>query len=58
VLKERAARFLLMGELSLDSGIKPDQGVLPLAAAARSWDLDGLSSPSTPKRGRCWNTLI
>jgi len=39
---ERAGRFLFMGELSLDGRIKPVRGVLPVAAAARHWDLDGL----------------
>jgi len=43
---ERAARFLFMGELSLDGGIKPVRGALPVAAAARRWDLDGLVLPA------------
>jgi len=43
---ERAARFLFMGELSLDGGIKPVRGSLPVAAAARRWDLDGLVLPA------------
>ncbi len=43
---ERAARFLLMGELSLDGCIKPVRGVLPVAAAARHWALDGLIVPA------------
>jgi magnesium chelatase family protein len=42
---ERATRFLFMGELSLDGSIKPVRGVLPVAAAARRWDLDGLIVP-------------
>ena len=42
---ERAGRFLFMGELSLDGGIKPVRGVLPVAAAARCWGLDGLILP-------------
>ena len=42
---ERAARFLFMGELSLDGSIKPVRGILPVAAAARRWDLDGLILP-------------
>lgn len=45
VPRERAARFLLMGELSLDGSIKPVRGILPVAAAARRWDLDGLILP-------------
>lgn len=43
---ERASRFLFMGELSLDGCIKPIRGVLPVAAAARRWNLDGLILPS------------
>ena len=42
---ERASRFLLMGELSLDGGVKSVRGALPVAAAARHWDLDGLILP-------------
>jgi magnesium chelatase family protein len=42
----RAARFLLMGELSLDGSIKAIHGALPVAAAARYWDLDGLILPA------------
>jgi magnesium chelatase family protein len=42
---ERSGRFLFMGELSLDGSIKPVRGVLPVAAAARRWDLDGLILP-------------
>jgi len=42
---ERASRFLLMGELSLDGCVKPVRGVLPVAAAARNWGLDGLILP-------------
>jgi len=46
VTLERSSRFLLMGELSLDGCIKPGRGVLPVAAAARRWDLDGLILPA------------
>ncbi len=42
---EKAARYLLMGELSLDGAIKPVRGVLPVAAAARDWNLAGLLLP-------------
>jgi magnesium chelatase family protein len=35
ISSEYAARFLFMGELSLDGSIKPVRGVLPVAAAAR-----------------------
>ena len=43
---ERTSCFLLMGELSLDGRIKTVRGVLPVAAAARRWDLDGLILPA------------
>jgi len=42
----RVSRYLLMGELSLDGCIKPVRGVLPVAAAARRWDLNGLIVPA------------
>ena len=42
----KASRYLLMGELSLDGGIKPVRGVLPVSAAARRWGLDGLILPA------------
>jgi magnesium chelatase family protein len=42
----RSERFLFMGELSLDGCIKPVRGVLPVAVAARNWDLDGLILPA------------
>jgi magnesium chelatase family protein len=35
-------RYLLLGELSLDGRIKPCRGVLPVAVAARNWQVDGL----------------
>jgi len=35
-----AKRFLLLGELSLDGRLKPVRGVLPVAVAARNWELD------------------
>jgi len=37
--------YLLMGELSLDGRIKPVRGVLPVAVAARNWQIDGLIVP-------------
>ena len=43
---EKASRYLIMGELSLDGGVKPVRGVLPVSAAARQWDIDGLLLPS------------
>ncbi len=42
---EKARRFLYMGELSLDGRIKPVRGTLPVAAAAKDWNLDGLILP-------------
>jgi len=41
----KAKRFLYMGELSLDGRIKPVRGTLPVAAAAKDWNLDGLILP-------------
>ncbi len=37
--------FVLMGELSLDGRIKPVRGALPVAVAARGWDVAGLILP-------------
>ncbi|BCR06997.1 ATP-dependent protease [Desulfuromonas versatilis] len=47
---ERARRFVLMGELSLDGRIKPVRGSLPVAVAARGWDVDGLILPEENAR--------
>ncbi|MCK4536570.1 MAG: YifB family Mg chelatase-like AAA ATPase, partial [Desulfuromonadales bacterium] len=47
---ERAERYLFMGELSLDGRIKPVRGVLPVAVAARSWNLEGLILPEDNAR--------
>jgi magnesium chelatase family protein len=44
--RDRIASYLLMGELSLDGGIKPVRGVLPVSAAARHWGLEGLIVPA------------
>jgi magnesium chelatase family protein len=41
----RIGRYVLLGELSLDGRIKPVRGVLPVAVAARGWDVDGLILP-------------
>ncbi len=38
-------RFVFMGELSLDGRVKPVRGVLPIAVAARAWNVDGLILP-------------
>ncbi len=42
----RAARYLFMGELSLDGRVKPVHGLLPVAAAAAGWPVEGLVVPS------------
>jgi len=41
----RPGRFLLMGELSLDGQVRPVRGALPVAVAARRWDVAGLLLP-------------
>jgi len=42
---EQEKPYLLMGELSLDGRIKPVRGVLPVAVAARDWEIAGLIVP-------------
>lgn len=42
---ERLARYLLVGELSLDGSLKPVRGCLPVAVAAKQAGLDGLVVP-------------
>jgi magnesium chelatase family protein len=44
--KPRPGRFLLLGELSLDGRVKPVRGTLPIAVAARRWEIDGLILPA------------
>lgn len=39
-------RYLMVGELSLDGGLRPVRGVLPIAIAARDQGLKGLILPS------------
>jgi magnesium chelatase family protein len=46
----RAGCFVLMGELSLDGRIKPVRGALPVAVAARNWDVAGLILPEENAR--------
>jgi magnesium chelatase family protein len=41
----RPGRYVLMGELSLDGRVKPVKGALPVAVAARHWDVAGLILP-------------
>ncbi len=43
---ERLSRYVLLGELSLDSSLKPVRGALPVAVAARQAGLEGLILPS------------
>ena len=43
---ERLARYLLLGELSLDGRVKPVRGALPLAVMARDRGLKGLIVPA------------
>ena len=47
---EPKGNFLFMGELSLDGRIKPVRGILPVAVAARNWELDGLIVPQENAR--------
>jgi magnesium chelatase family protein len=43
-------RFILMGELSLDGGLQPVTGVLPMAMQARSEGFEGIIIPSVNAR--------
>ena len=43
--QERLRNFCLAGELSLDGTVKSTRGVLPLALAARGWEVNGLIIP-------------
>lgn len=47
---QQGKNYLLMGELSLDGRIKPVRGVLPVAVAARNWQVDGLIVPTENAR--------
>ncbi|MHB1398585.1 MAG: YifB family Mg chelatase-like AAA ATPase [Trichloromonadaceae bacterium] len=46
----REGRYVLLGELSLDGRIKPVRGALPVAVAARNWDIAGLLLPEENAR--------
>jgi len=46
----REGRYVLLGELSLDGRIKPVRGALPVAVAARNWDVAGLLLPEENAR--------
>lgn len=43
---ERLSSYILLGELSLDSSLKPVKGALPVAVAAREAGLEGVILPS------------
>lgn len=43
---DRLSRYILLGELSLDGGLKPVRGALPVAVAARAAGLVGVVLPS------------
>ncbi len=46
----KAGRFMIMGELSLDGGLKPIKGALPIAINAREYGLDGFILPAQNAR--------
>ena len=39
--QERLNGFVILGELSLDGGIRPTRGILPMSLAVRTWGLSG-----------------
>jgi magnesium chelatase family protein len=43
---EKLSRYILLGELSLDGGVKPVRGCLPVAVAAREAKLAGIIIPA------------
>lgn len=47
---DTAARFMAIGELSLDGGLRPTPGVLPMALTARKQDFDGIIVPTANAR--------
>ena len=47
---ERIERYLIMGELSLDGGVRPIKGALPIAIQARKEGFDGLIVPAANAR--------
>ncbi|MFP4691367.1 MAG: YifB family Mg chelatase-like AAA ATPase, partial [Bacteroidales bacterium] len=46
----KAGRFMIMGELSLDGGLKPIKGALPIAINAREYGLEGFILPAQNAR--------
>jgi magnesium chelatase family protein len=47
---EKVNRYMIMGELSLDGGVKPMRGALPLAISAKEAGLEGMLLPSANAR--------
>jgi magnesium chelatase family protein len=45
IRREKLKRYILLGELSLDGGVKPVRGCLPVAVAAREAGLAGIVIP-------------
>lgn len=45
IRRDKLARYVLLGELSLDGGVKPVRGCLPIAVAAREMNLAGIIIP-------------
>lgn len=50
VLADRATRFLIMGELSLDGSVQPVRGALPFAILARQQGFEGIMLPEANAR--------
>lgn len=50
ISSEKLARYLIMGELSLDGSIQPIKGVLPIAIKAREEKFDGIIIPQQNAR--------
>jgi magnesium chelatase family protein len=48
--QDRLADYLFLGELSLDGGIKPVRGGLPMAMAAKGYGLKGICLPKANAR--------
>ncbi|MBJ6724879.1 YifB family Mg chelatase-like AAA ATPase [Geomonas sp. Red875] len=53
IRKEKLKHYLLLGELSLDGGVKPIRGGLPVAVAAKEGELTGIIIPkeNVPEAG-------
>ena len=50
VMAEKMSEYMMMGELSLDGGIRPVKGVLPMAIEARNRGFKGLFVPAENAR--------